>query len=516
MTHHNQMIKPIDEIRKAITSLVQSLHKFLIGHDDQGLPYFKDKETEKEIEETKKEIEETYECLGIKIYKDEIDKDEIDEIYKPDEIDTEAVTSSFDDLFDPKAEGPQGDFDKLEKNLKELHKKAGNPDVLDFNKISLILKLIREIKLSSALKSIPTTDLNQFKLYEEDRLNTGNGLTFYNSADDSEENYYVYDGDDKKNSFVFMSISSSGRLEINDTERTAPRTPILLYTILLICRRNEPIRQGKWLVSNIADPKNRLSYVKYHMLLKGYYLNKLAPSIINKHPNIEKILDSSKDYAQFHELFEIMSEINSRKTVLDKFMSCYHALENYMLRTKIVAIISNNDGHLFGVRQFKHLGLQVEEKELKDLNELFKISSNRIVNGENQDLKNSIKEKWESFWSRVPRGYKRAYEDAINELIKKISPDGKGFTINFNTFNGFYDNLPKIIYRMRCSIVHNKATEYHLSSREMADPIKKEFIEGLCIPCMEMLAFGLPASTQGQGKRDKHPLKYTKRSIPLY
>lgn len=483
---HNNQIKPVDEIRETIKSFLKNLYANIpLGKEENGF----DKESNKNASDL---IEDTLEeCLR-------------------------ADAEQFNGLFSDDNSGDfQSNFNTLESVLETLQSKTRDDNVLmPYNNIFLLLKLIKEIKLSSALDPIPT-NLDEFDLYEEDHSDRDD-LTFYNSADDSEENYYVYDGDDKKNSFVFMSISSSGRLEINDTERTAPRTPILLYTILLICRRNEAIRQGKWLVSNITDPKNRLSYVKYHMLLKGYYLNKLAPSITNKHPNIEKILDSSKDYAQFHELFEIMSEINSRKTVLDKFMSCYHALENYMLRTKIVAIISNNDGHLFGVRQFKHLGSQMEEKERNDLKELFRISSNRIVSGENQNknLENSIKKVWDSFWESLLPGYtEEEYKDAIKEFIKKISSNSKEFTINFNYF---YNNLSTIIYQIRCSIVHNKATEYHLSSKEMADPITKEFIEKLCIPCMEMLAFGLPASTQGQGDEDKHPLKYTRGSIPLY
>ncbi|MUG79011.1 hypothetical protein GM608_02055 [Bombella sp. ESL0380] len=486
MTHNNQ-IKPVDEIRETIKSFLQYL--------DGNIPLGKIKDdSDKESADTSSDLIENalHNCL----------KD-----------DEETAAKAFEGLFSDGSTFPD-EFNTLEINLKTLQSRTRDDNVLmSYNKIFLLLKLIKEIKLSLALDPIPT-NLGEFDLYEEDHSDRDD-LTFYNSADDSEENYYVYDGDDKKNSFVFMRISSSGRLEINDTERTAPRTPILLYTILLICRRSEPIRQGKWLVSNITDPKNRLSYVKYHMLLKGYYLNKLAPSITNKHPNIEKILDSSKDYAQFHELFEIMSEINSRKTLLDKFMSCYHALENYMLRTKIVAIISNNDGHLFGVRQFKHLGLQVEEKELDHLKKLFRTSSDRIVSGENQNLRDSIEKKFQSFRC----GLGDPDQKNIRKFIEKTSSDGKVPNINFrNDTNDtdFYESLPKIIYQIRCSIVHNKATEYHLSSREMADPIKKKFIEELCIPCMEILAFGLPASTQGQDNRDKHPLKYTRESIPLY
>ena len=70
--------------------------------------------------------------------------------------------------------------------------------------------------------------------------------------------------------------------------------------------------------------------------------------------------------------------------------------------------------------------------------------------------------------------------------------------------------LPKIVYQVRCSIVHNKETEFHISNRELDNATRLLVITELLIPIMRRLSFGLPSLLIA------NPIMYNSRSIDLY
>lgn len=70
--------------------------------------------------------------------------------------------------------------------------------------------------------------------------------------------------------------------------------------------------------------------------------------------------------------------------------------------------------------------------------------------------------------------------------------------------------LPKIVYQVRCSIVHNKETEFHISNRELDNAARLLVITELLIPIMRRLSFGLPSLLNA------NPIMYNSRSIELY
>jgi hypothetical protein len=84
--------------------------------------------------------------------------------------------------------------------------------------------------------------------------------------------------------------------------------------------------------------------------------------------------------------------------------------------------------------------------------------------------------------------------------------------------NGFHNeasvrnNFAKLVYSIRCSIVHNKATEFHLSNEELRrKEMRALVIVKLCLPVMYRLAFGLPSSAPAT-----NPIHYEQRELMFY
>ncbi|MFT9380602.1 hypothetical protein [Gluconobacter sp. P5B12] len=272
-----------------------------------------------------------------------------------------------------------------------------------------------------------------------------------------------------------------------------------------ICRVDEALSGHRWVMSSNQNEEKRLALLRYHALLSGYLLTApvMSPSYSGTE-NIAETVQRSGRYEQFIEPFEMLSEINSRSTVLDAFLSTYHSLENYMIRAKIVEVERAHQSQtLFGVRQFRSIYSAVDKTEQDNFRNLFKICKSLIIGG--LSLENYV-------------------IGQVNALIALLGPQGLAEPNLLNFFNALMIASPSglsepqcrinlianLIYKIRCSIVHNKESEYHLSNRELSNTTILNTITILCIPVMRRIAYGLPAVTHG------NPIEYSRKEISLY
>ncbi len=250
----------------------------------------------------------------------------------------------------------------------------------------------------------------------------------------------------------------------------------------------------------------RSATLKYHLVLNGFVL--VEPKPLLARPNFVSVADTlevSEHFEQFLEPFEILGEFNSRASVLDAFLSVYHALENYMLRARIAQVTNAQaNNSIFSIRDFKRLSLASEDSEQRHLIKLFDACWDENIGGlslsdfANQCLTNLL-------------GHadfdNSDFDDFLNRLTLNRSGSAAANPANWNDFRG---RVPKLIYLLRCSVVHNKETEYHISNRELDNQTRLLVITDFCIPVMSQLAFGVPALTHN------NPVKYNMRAISLY
>lgn len=196
---------------------------------------------------------------------------------------------------------------------------------------------------------------------------------------------------------------------------------------------------------------------------------------------------TGKPYEQFFEVYELISESHYCDDILSRFLNMYQILENMVYRRHLVELTSGNLKRNRFVR-----------KTINTVNKAFKT--------ENEE---------------VPRGIIQIFSDLDAHIpISSFSQDAKDFIKReYNlTIGATCDSITiaKLVYNLRNSIVHNKATELHFSFEnideyeDIIDVIKTIInnVEPLIINRINTYEHGETTAT--------HPLEYTTGHLTLY
>ncbi|MDT4866005.1 hypothetical protein FQZ97_1008370 [compost metagenome] len=176
-----------------------------------------------------------------------------------------------------------------------------------------------------------------------------------------------------------------------------------------------------------------------------------------------------------------MGEYVDRKDVLSKYLSIYHVIENFMFKHPIVKLERARNGAMFSIREFKSLYKAVETNELDAVKSLMKASFPLPFNG--STIGNEVYSLWQAFLNQ----HTTELVD-IDEFLSKLDTSRSSIT-DINSFRSFFST---VLYRIRCSIVHNKETEYHISSENYTNGCRL-ILENFYLPTMEELIFLLLA-----------------------
>lgn len=174
----------------------------------------------------------------------------------------------------------------------------------------------------------------------------------------------------------------------------------------------------------------------------------------------------SNSYIQFNDICTIFSEYNYQKSYLDKFFKLYHILENFMIRSIICD--STRDG--FNVRHFQNLYNKFEKNEkdqlksfLSKVMELEYSPTSKFIDvlfSQLIDLKTNC---WIS---------NRPEKDHLENFLKSIGREKIIYSTNNNS--EFINTFSSLLYSIRCSIVHNKETEFHLTTANQIDFVESK------------------------------------------
>ncbi|MUV05037.1 hypothetical protein GN157_15070 [Flavobacterium rakeshii] len=148
---------------------------------------------------------------------------------------------------------------------------------------------------------------------------------------------------------------------------------------------------------------------------------------------------NNNNYEQFFDIYDVINELNQAPDILNRFLRLYHILEYLVYRVYLVNLVSRLNDNKFFVREFIISAEKMKKEEkisfLNNFVSIFSVDTTSI-NSElnaviNQQIIDFLKEK------NIVKGLA-----LINNNMKKIA---------------------ELIYGLRCCIVHNKESEYHIT-----------------------------------------------------
>lgn len=229
--------------------------------------------------------------------------------------------------------------------------------------------------------------------------------------------------------------------------------------------------------------RNAIAALKLSGVMKGIKINQKV--VTNRHISYPASDDLvlGINYQQFDDILYIAGEYNAKSELIDKYISIYHIIENFMFRHPIAKLLHENTaGKLFSIREFNRLYGKTSEKETAALNDFLNQSYDLEVSG--KKIKKIISDKYKSLKNN-PKFNVNDYD----RFIKNLNINGKD--VNYNISNNeqqITSIFSKLLYQTRCSIVHNKETEFHITNSKLNDTITI-VLDYFLMECMELIIF---------------------------
>ena len=204
----------------------------------------------------------------------------------------------------------------------------------------------------------------------------------------------------------------------------------------------------------------------------------------------------NRPYEQMNQLFNVLNEYNGSRGVIEKYLKLYQVFEELMIRIDVV--LFSNKGPIKTTRDFKNFKEVLGKSEKDSLNSLIQklfLSDCQNDDNINRDLISEI----ELLWNKCDSDFKNFVEKEYIES-EKIKKDYSNFSLdscfgNINNSNNARNNckdlvnfLSSSVYTLRNRIVHNKATENHITYVSLKGDVGVN-LEDFFIPTLELLAF---------------------------
>lgn len=348
--------------------------------------------------------------------------------------------------------------------------------------ITLIQKLTTEFSGVEALSLEEDIDINAFTIIPlQQKIN--------------QDNYLCYDSNTIENSLFLFNINKKEEFKIY-VDSLSTESHLLYYLLSKIGMEDAPLTEEKYVfIRNEFSTKPKIVWatICLHIIKSGEIIHssseyKLAPKLA---PNCK--IELGKNYQQFADSIDIISEYNYQTDILDKYLRVYHVLENFMYKSPLVNLEREAAGHVFSIRDFKRMYDKISDSELNMLTKLMQeVLPLEYVAG--QTFNQKLLANWTSLI-----GNPFADDIRINSLLKILNiKTTKGADINFEyvTLETFPKFLGKLIYSYRNSMVHNRETEFHLTHQSLTNhPIigdtAKVILEQFVLPSIEEIVFNL-------------------------
>ena len=311
----------------------------------------------------------------------------------------------------------------------------------------------------------------------------------------NQDNYLCYDNINFENSLFLFNINKKEEFKIY-VDSLSAESHLLYYLLSKIGIANKPLTAEKYVfIRNEFSTKPKIVWatICLHIIKTGNIIHSsseytLTPKIA---PNCK--IELGKNYQQFADSIDIISEYNYQTDILDKYLRVYHVLENFMYKSPLVNLEREAAGHVFSIRDFKRMYDKISDSELNMLTKLMQeVLPLEYIAG--QTFNQKLLVDWTSLI-----GNPFADESRINDLLKILNiKTTKGTDINFAyvTLETFPKFLGKLIYSYRNSMVHNRETEFHLTHQSLTNhpfigDTAKIILEQFVLPSIEEIVFNL-------------------------
>ena len=164
-------------------------------------------------------------------------------------------------------------------------------------------------------------------------------------------------------------------------------------------------------------------------------------------------------YEQFLDVSDVLNEVKHAEDALTRFLKVYQVLEQLAYRKAFIKLIKEHEyNHHPIVRSIQSVTDSFKKNEKVIFEELFKEEFKELYN------KIDVPDGHNKYTSVEPACLNLASRDKIHKLYgiqaKNNRPDNPYYTAA---------QMSKIVYQIRCSIVHNKETELHFTYNNISD-----------------------------------------------
>lgn len=197
-------------------------------------------------------------------------------------------------------------------------------------------------------------------------------------------------------------------------------------------------------------------------------------------------------YDQFFDVYDVLNEVKHAPDLLTRFMKIYQVLELLAYRRKFQQLIKNHEkNHYPIVREIISITEGFKKSEMQELTDLFLDKFPNIANKLDPPAGGTY-----------PAASSYLNTDCTNTVsqLYKISVNGHpAYTTK---------TIASIVYKIRCSIVHNKETEFHFTYNNVDEYSK-------IVPLMRKLCEILLEEIMGL-INDGTKLVYGMKTLTLY
>ncbi|MEJ5146900.1 hypothetical protein [Sphingobacterium sp. MYb388] len=351
-----------------------------------------------------------------------------------------------------------------------------------FEEILLILGLISSLKnnLDEELDLTAEMDISKYSLINFNANKFGTDIYHYDDIEDS------------NNSFVFFNFEKTDDiLEYFHNIDLVIQSELIIQLISKIGGEELllPPKFYALISSETADNEAKSkAYIAINLIIAGKTFH--VPYEYSKNMSLNSLrkLSAENNYHQFKDILTILSEYNAQNDILDKFIRLYHVIENFMFKSPLVGLERKQNGTPFSFRDFQRIHSNISRSELESLKKLMSsvfphVQQNGITFG------NYIFQKF----TEIITTRALITEINFNQLISYLGLEKKsGGNMEFTDIlqSNIHKIYSEILYAIRCSVVHNKESEFHLThdillSHSIINNATQILLEEFLIPTME-------------------------------
>lgn len=294
------------------------------------------------------------------------------------------------------------------------------------------------------------------------------------------------------NSVVLFTLSDLTELQ-NFIDGASFSVGLLLHLLEKLGQPAQPLSSGQYVLIRtlqLGQTEAVFSCAALHLVKAGKLVHEPVDYMGLPTVNASRRILSNLKFQQFSDSLMILSEYNSQHDILDKYLRIYHLIEHFMFRKPIVQLERRRNNLPFSIRDFRTLYKNIDQSEADAIRALLKAVFVLEIEP-HLSFSNKIFADWQALGGHI------ADINQLNSLFELMLINGKSPFVYADVNEAMLaDIFPKLVYAFRNSIVHNKATEFHLNHETMTvhhatGNVAQTVIERFLLPCLEEISFYL-------------------------